>query len=158
MTPEDEELVQKVRTLPDRIDAVVAGLSDQKLGWRPAEGEWSIKEVCGHICDDSQMWRHRLALMLNEDNPTLPTYEQEKLVREHAYQATDLDAILARLRRNREEIAAQLSSLAPADWERVGTHPEHGPRTVRTGMELMVTHTEGHLEQLRELRKQAKAQ
>ncbi len=156
MTPEEQDMVEKVRTLPDRVDNVVAGLSEHDLGWRPGESEWSIKEVCGHLCDDSQMWRRRIALMLNEDNPTLPTYEQEKLVREHAYQAADMDAILARFRRNRQEIAAQLSSLPANGWERAGLHPEHGPRTIRTGMQLMIEHTEGHLEQLRELRERAK--
>jgi len=157
MTPEEEEFVQKVRTLPDRVAAVVAGLSEPELRWRPAEGEWSIKEVCGHLCDDSEMWRRRLALILSEDNPTLPTYEQEELVRERAYQDADLADVLADFRRNRQEIATLLSSLAPPDWERAGVHPEHGPRTIRTGMELMIAHTEGHLDQLRELREQAKA-
>jgi uncharacterized damage-inducible protein DinB len=122
-----------------------------------AESEWSIKEVCGHLCDDSQMWRRRLALMLSQENPTLPTYAQEELVRERAYQDTDLATVLADFKRNRQEIAAQLSSLPSSGWERVGTHPEHGPRTVRTGMEFMIAHTEGHLEQLRDLRALAKA-
>jgi uncharacterized damage-inducible protein DinB len=158
MTPEEQDMVENVKTLPDRVAAVVAGLSQQELRWRPAEGEWSIKEVCGHLCDDSEMWRRRLALILSEDNPTLPTYEQEELVRERAYQDADLAAVLADFRRNRQEIATLLSSLAPRDWERAGVHPEHGPRTIRTGMELMITHTEGHLDQLRELKKQAKAE
>jgi len=158
MTPEDEDIVKKVRSLPDRVAALLAGLSEPELRWRPGESEWSIKEVCGHLCDDSQMWRRRLALMLSQDNPTLPTYEQEELVRDHAYRDADFTTVLADFKRNRQEIAAQLSSLPPGGWERVGTHPEHGPRTVRTGMELMIAHTEGHLEQLRELRERAKAQ
>ncbi len=156
MTSENEEIVEKVRTLPDRVAAVVAGLSEQELRRRPAEDEWSIKEVCGHLCDDSEMWRRRLALMLTQDNPTLPTYEQEELVRERAYQDADLAAVLADFKRNRQEIAGQLSSLAPSDWERAGIHPEHGPRTIRTGMELMIAHTEGHLEQLRAMKEEAK--
>jgi uncharacterized damage-inducible protein DinB len=133
MASASAEIVEKVKTLPDRVASTVAGLSEEELRRRPAEGEWSIKEVCGHLRDDAEVWRRRLELMVSQDNPTLPTCEQEELVRERAYQDADLAAVLADFRRYRRDIAAQLSSLAPGDWERAGNHPERGRLQRRPG-------------------------
>jgi uncharacterized damage-inducible protein DinB len=153
--PDTTEIINSVQTLPDRIAAEIDGLDDRQLRWRPSEGEWSIKEVCGHLLDDSEVWRRRLLLMVTQENPTLPTYEQENLVRERAYQDAEINSVLAEFKRYRGEIAQQLRALTPAAWERVGQHPERGPRTIRAGMELMVEHTEGHLRQVRELKARA---
>jgi hypothetical protein len=40
---EHEDLVERLAALPDRV----AGLNEKALRRRLAEGEWSIKEICG---------------------------------------------------------------------------------------------------------------
>ncbi len=81
---ENEEIIERVRTLPDRVAAEIEGLSEEALRRRPAEGEWSMKEVCGHLRDDSEVWRRRLYMMITQTDPVLPAYDQEALVREGA--------------------------------------------------------------------------
>ena len=145
------EIIERVKALPTQIAAEVGGLSEAKLSWRPADGAWSIKEVCGHLRDDSEVWRRRLYMMITQTDPVLPSYDQEALVREHAYQDADIAAVLGDFKRFRLEMVDLLSGLTVEGWERTGQHPDWGRLTVRGGMESMVQHTEEHLGQVREL-------
>ncbi|MGD0764834.1 MAG: DinB family protein [Dehalococcoidia bacterium] len=149
---EHTEIIEKVRTLPDQIAGEVEGLSEAELRRRPAEGAWSIKEVCGHLRDDSEVWRRRLQMMITQADAALPAYDQEALVRERAYQDADIAGVLGDFRRFRLEMVEALTALGPDGWVRTGQHPDWGAMTIQEGMERMVRHTEGHLDQVRELR------
>jgi len=149
------KIIKRVKTLPDRIAAEIEGLSEEALRWRPADGAWSLKEVCGHLRDDSEVWWRRLSMMVKEAYPVLPSYDQEALVREHAYQDADIAAVLGDFKRFRLDMVENLSTLTRDSWERTGQHPDWGRLTIRQGMEMMVRHTEEHLDQVRELRAKA---
>jgi len=149
------EIMERVKALPDRVAAEIEGLSEDELRRRSADGAWSIKEVCGHLRDDSEVWRRRLYMMITQIAPVLPSYDQEALVREHAYQDADIAAVLGDFKRFRLDMVENLSTLARDNWERTGQHPDWGRLTIGQGMEMMIRHTEGHLEQVRELRAKA---
>jgi uncharacterized damage-inducible protein DinB len=149
------EIIERVSSLPERVAAEIEGLSEDELRRRPAEGDWSLKEVCGHLRDDSEVWRRRLNLMITETDPVLPAYDQEAMVRQGAYQEADIAKVLGDFKRLRLEMVDSLTGLAPEGWQRPGQHPDWGRLTIRQGMEMMIRHTEGHLEQVRELRAKA---
>jgi hypothetical protein len=149
------KIIKRVKTLPDRIAAEIEGLSEEALRWRPADGAWSLKEVCGHLRDDSEVWWRRLSMMVKEAYPVLPTYDQEAMVREGRYQDADITAVLGDFKRLRLEMVDLLSGLTPEGWKRMGQHPDWGRLTIREGMEWMIQHTEEHLDQVRELRAKA---
>ena len=149
---ENAEIIESVRTLPARVAAELEGLSENELRWRPADDAWSIKEVVGHLRDDSEVWRRRLYMMITKTEPVLPAYDQEALVREREYQDADLGAIIGDLQRFRLDVVENLKTLTGDGWERTGQHPDWGRLTVREGMERMVRHTEGHLDQLRQMK------
>jgi len=149
------EIIERVKALPTQIAAEVEGLSEDELRRRPAEGDWSIKEVCGHLRDDSEVWWRRLSMMIKETDPVLPAYDQEAMVRQGAYQDADIATVLGDFKRLRLEMVDLLSGLTVEGWERTGQHPDWGRRTIQQGMEMMIRHTEGHLEQVRELKEKA---
>ncbi len=149
------EIIERVKALPTQIAAEVEGLSEDELRRRPAEGAWSLKEVCGHLRDDSEVWRRRLYMMITQTDPVLPAYDQEAMVSQGAYQEADIATVLGDFKRLRLEMVDLLSGLTLEGWERTGQHPDWGRRTIRQGMEMMVRHTEGHLEQVRELKEKA---
>jgi len=62
-----------------------------------------------------------------------------------------LAAVLGDFKRFRLEMVEHLTALARDNWKRTGKHPNWGRLTIRQGMERMVRHTEGHLDQVREL-------
>ena len=153
---ENAEIIESVRTLPTRVAAEPEGLSENELRWRPSDDAWSIKEVVGHLRDDSEVWRRRLYMMITKTEPVLPAYDQEALVREREYQDADLGAIIGDFQRFRLDVAENLKTLTGDGWERTGQHPDWGQMTVREGMERMIRHTEGHLDQVRQMREKAR--
>jgi uncharacterized damage-inducible protein DinB len=152
---DNEGIIERVRSLPDRVAAEVEGLSEEELRRRPADGAWSIKEVCGHLRDDSEVWRRRLGMMITETDPVLPSYDQEAMVREGAYQDADIATVLGDFKRLRLEMVELLSRLAPEGWKRTGQHPDWGRLRIRQGMAMMIRHTEEHLDQVHELKSKA---
>ncbi|MDI6857881.1 MAG: DinB family protein [Dehalococcoidia bacterium] len=150
------DIVEGLKTLPDAIAAEVEGLSEEELGRKP-DGEWSIKEVCGHLLDDSLVWRQRLRMMITQADPILPRYEQESLVAERGYQQAEFASILGQLRAVRVEIAEMLSALPRDGWKRIGRHQERGRLNIRQAMEWVLEHQEIHLRQIREVKSRVAA-
>jgi hypothetical protein len=146
------DIVEGLKTLPDAVAAEVEGLSEEELRQRP-DGGWSIKEVCGHLLDDSLVWVQRLRMMITQADPILPAYDQEPLVEQRAYQEGDFATIMAELKRARVEIAEMLSGLPRDGWKRVGRHQERGRLNIREAMEWgPLSHGETHLSQIREIK------
>lgn len=149
--------VETLKALPRQVAQEIDGLSEGVLQFRAGEGEWSIKEVCGHLLDNAQVWDQRFQMAATQENPFLPSYDQEALVREHNYQEQDIRAILAAISEVRTRMIELLSDLVQWKWARPAYHPEYGRMSIRQMVGLMIGHEREHMEQLRALREQAAA-
>jgi len=154
-TGEHEGLVEKLAMMPDRVAELVAGLDQEALRRRPAEGDWSIKEVCGHLVEDARTWQERIMLVTTQTGPYLKRYDPEAGVREGGYQEAPIEKTMDEFRRVRGQTIELLSGLSPEGWERAGRHWSEGRVTVAKACEIALDHAESHLEQLRELGKKA---
>ena len=155
---EHEDLVRKLGTMPDRVAELVAGLDEEALRRRPAEGEWSMTEVCGHLVEDARTWQERFMLMTTQADPYLKRYDPEAGVRERGYQGAAIEKTMDEFRRVRRETVEMLSKLTPEGWQRTGRHFSRGRMTIAEACGLTLGHAESHLEQLRELREKATQQ
>lgn len=151
------DLVEALKALPRQLAQEVESLSEEALQFRPAEAEWSIKEVCGHLLDNDQVWHQRLHKAATQENPFLPSFDQEALVRERNYQQQDIRTILDELSDVRTRIAALLADLAQWNWARAAYHWERGRMSIRQMVEFEMGHDREHLEQIRQLRERAAA-
>jgi hypothetical protein len=146
------EITAYLRQVPDLIDEIIDGLSDEALRRRPSPDEWSILEVCCHLRDDAVEEGVRVRRLAEEENPTLAPYDQEALARERDYQGDDIRRVRTALRAFWGGLAYQLEGLTGEQWERAGVHPEIGRVTVRSRAELAVEHGRMHVDQLKALR------
>ena len=151
---ERTEITDYLRQLPDLIEDVLHGLSDDELRRRPSPNEWSALEVCCHLRDSAQEEGVRVRRLVEEEDPTLEPYDQETWARERNYKGDDPARVRTALRAFWGGLAYQLEGLSDQQWERGGTHPETGPVTVRSRAEDEVEHAQAHLEQLRAIRDQ----
>ncbi len=143
------EIVAFLRSVPDEVEVVCRGLSDEEMRRRPAERGWSVLEVVCHLRDAAIEEGIRVRRLVEEDNPTLAPYDQEERAVERRYQAEDPRKALTALRAYQTGLAYQLEQLSDEQWASTGVHPELGPVTVRTRAERQVEHGRQHLEQLR---------
>lgn len=149
-------LIQALQELPETVARELARLSEGQLRHRPSEGAWSLKEVCGHLRDFAEIDYRRVYMMMTQENPLLPGYDQETLVREHNPQEADIASILADLRSWRAKMVELLTELVDANWHRQGRHEEFGRTSIRQFVERWVRHEALHLEHIRALKEQAK--
>jgi hypothetical protein len=149
-----QEIVDALRALPNQIEELVQDLSEDALRWRPSPSEWSIKEICCHLRDSSEIDGERVRHMLSEDDPLLPSYDQEALAREREYQSENMPLVLTALRAFSGGLAYLLENLGEEDWQRGGRHEERGPISVDQYAQLLTDHASVHLEQIRTLQGQ----
>jgi hypothetical protein len=147
-----QEIMKTLRATPVVLRALVDGIDDAWLRWRPAPGEWAIIEVVGHLADTEERALGRVRRMVAEDNPVLAPFDQEALATQRHYLDLDLAGELTRLEQLRGQHLAMLEGLDASRWERTGRHGEHGTMSV----ELYETHVAAeevdHLTQIARLR------
>ncbi|MFN2545137.1 MAG: DinB family protein [Actinomycetota bacterium] len=144
-----EDLVQRYREGPGIVEQAVAGLSDEELDRRPADGGWSPREVVNHLADSEMTSAIRVRKLLAEDSPTLQGYDEEEFARRLYYAVRPIGPSLATLRGVREATATILENLDEDGWRRAGTHEESGAYSVTTWLDIYAAHAHDHAEQIR---------
>jgi uncharacterized damage-inducible protein DinB len=139
----------RLRALPTQVEAILATADDTALRARPGAGEWSAIEVAGHLVDKMQVWCGRVERIAREEQPFLPSYDQDSSVREHAYQSADRDALLRALREACERFAALVETLPATALGRGGMHAEMGPITLEQCVWEPLDSAAAHLAQMR---------
>jgi len=149
-----QENTDILRALPSQIEELVQGLSEDALRWRPSPRERSIKELCCQLRDDAETHGVRIRRMVSEDDPFLPSYDQETLARERDYQNESTPLVLTAIRAFWGGLAYLLENLGDEDWQRTGRHEERGPISIAQYAQLLADHAREHLEQIKTLRGQ----
>ncbi|MCH7811907.1 MAG: DinB family protein [Chloroflexi bacterium] len=150
-----QDLVERLNSITPRLRDLIDGLPDDALLHRPAEGEWSIKEICGHLRDDGQFLHERLHKMINLEEPFLESWDQEEVLRERNPQEALIQDTLHEFSQQRAETVEMLADLVHWNWARTGNHAERGRLSIRQLVEIALEHEEGHLAQLGEVKELA---
>src|SRR3990172_8420662 len=127
---ERERIIALAAGFPSKVYAVVAPLSEEQLRWRPGGGEWSAKEVLGHLRDTAEVHSLRMQRIAAEDNPFLPSFDQEAYARDRKYQEDITPNVLLKYIEQRGEVLAFVRGLPQEAWSRPGTHEEDGAVTL----------------------------
>jgi len=146
-----KDLIERLGAMPEQVAALITGLDDATLRRRPAEGEWSIKEVCGHLVVDARTWQERFVLMTTQSDPYLARLDPDLSVREGGYQVAPIGGMLDEFRRIRHQTVETLRGLSEEGWQRSGRHWSEGRVTIEQACAIGLEHGESHLEQIRSL-------
>ena len=144
------EIIEALKHLPNNVEAETVGVSENVLRYRPAEGEWSIKEIVGHLRDSAEVWHKRIYTTASLTDPRFPGFDGEASVRDNAYVEADLRHLIDGMREWRMKTVEVLAHTV--DWTRLGQHREIGRRTLKQWAEYMVEHEAAHIESIRALK------
>lgn len=148
MTPEERRRrIAILRDFPDRLEARVQPLTDAQLDQRTAPSEWSTRQIVHHLADSHMSANFRFRLPLTEDNPRLPTYDQEAWARMADY-TLPIGPSLQIVRGLHERWVALLQTLTEDDWAKPCTHPDWGPSTLEDVLRVYSDHCENHMAQI----------
>ena len=72
-----------VTTLGSQVEGTLAllrSIPEARAGHRYAEGKWSIRELCGHVCDTERIFAYRALRFARGDQTSLPGYDEKEFV------------------------------------------------------------------------------
>jgi hypothetical protein len=127
LTPtQRKELIEKMRQLPDQIDAAVRGLNDSQLDTPYGPGKWTPRQVVHHLADSHMNAIVRMKLVLTEDKPTLKGYNQDDWAKFDDAAKLPVQSSLAIIRGVHERLVHMLNHTKEADFQRLAIHSERG--------------------------------
>lgn len=130
-----------------RLLLSIHGIAAEDLRRPERAGRWSILNVIAHLSDLDLLTNVRMRMILADDHPRLPGFDQERFVAAVHEEDTLADLLeqFGALRRMNLSLVARLSD---AELSRTGDHPEYGSMTVRQLINRLQRHEEKHLQQI----------
>ena len=114
------------------VEVWPAVLSRPDARVRPDDATWSPLEYAAHVRDVLRLYDYRLHLMLAEDDPVYPNWDQDATAVEERYNEQDPAAVADELAEAAETIADDFAALADAQWQRTGRRSDGAAFTVTT--------------------------
>ena len=145
---ERRERIEKIRSLPVRLEALVGSLTDQQLDAH-LPGEWSTRQNIHHVADSHLNAFTRFKLALTEWVPIIKPYDEAEWAK--LSDTTDLPVAssLLILKGLHLRWVTLLDSLTDEQWARTAFHPEQG--RVMSLDDFLITysdHGDAHIAQL----------
>ena len=99
---------------------------------RPKPDRWSALEYGCHVRDVFRLYDYRLGLMLIEDDPLYPNWDQDETAVADRYDAQDPATVADELAAAAAAIAARFGTVAGTQWDRPGRRGDGAAFTVET--------------------------
>jgi hypothetical protein len=112
---------------------------------RPRAGKWSPLEYGCHVRDVLKLYDYRLGLMLTEDDPRYPNWDQDETAIADRYDTQDPATVADELGAAAQAIADRFGSLSEAQWDRPGRRGDGAVFTVETFARYLVHDPVHHL-------------
>ena len=146
-----EHFTSQMAQNAERIRALVRGVSDHQVRWKPDPVSWSILEVTNHLYDEEREdFRVHLDLILHRPDQPWPSIDPQGWVTERQYNERDIDESLNGFLSARQESLSWLRGLTVVNWEAAYEAP-FGPITAGDIFVSWVAHDLLHMRQLVEL-------
>jgi len=153
LTPQErQEMIARMRKLPEILEAAVKGLNDAQLDTPYGEGKWTVRQVVHHLADSHMQASARVKLILTEDKPTFKPYSQNEWAKLPDSMKAPIAPSLAILKALHQRWCDLLAALPENAWQRSATHPERGVVTLDDQLRVYSRHGENHVDQIARLR------
>ena len=151
-----KDVLKILASTPEKLRREIATMSPKEMKTRPAPGKWSVQEILAHLDDvEEHGMRARIEAMIEQDEPILLPFDQEKRAVELRYHRKDPRRTLTRFGRQRQANLKWLRTLKPAPLKRKGMHQTVGEITAGEMIHEWAFHDLGHLKQILEVKRYA---
>lgn len=123
------EVAARIRTDADGWVTRLAGTSATE---RPTPTVWSVLEYGCHIRDVHRIFAHRVELMLTEDAPHFPNWDQDETALVDDYASQDPATVADELRAAAAAVADAYDAVPADAWSRRGLRSNGSEFTIAT--------------------------
>jgi len=99
---------------------------------RPDDETWSALEYAAHVRDVNRLYLYRLGLMLEQNDPLYPNWDQDETAVKENYNAQDPLVVSVELAAAGEALAAAFDAVTDEQWARAGRRSDGVSFTVET--------------------------
>ena len=117
------------------------GLTD-----RPSDDRWSALEYACHVRDVFRLYDRRLEMMLTDDDPDFPNWDQDVAAVEERYNLQDPVAAAGDITAAAAQLADRFDSVSGDAWQRTGNRSDGARFTVESFARYMVHDPVHHLD------------
>ena len=144
--------ISTIAATPANLRRATGGLSDTQLDtpYRP-EG-WTVRQLVHHVADSHMNAYVRTRLALTEDNPTIKPYDEAEWAELSDARSQPIDGSLQLLDVLHTRWVVLLGTLTSTHFGRTMMHPENGPMTIDSLLELYAWHGRHHVAHVTELK------
>jgi hypothetical protein len=118
---------------------------------REKGGEWSVKEILGHLVDSVSNNYQRLVRYIPKGNLVFPPYDQEQNVKRANYQAFDFNQLLALWYSYNKLLLHMLAGIPADDLDSTTSVGDKPPVALRQSIPDYFAHMENHERQARKI-------
>ncbi|MBX3063288.1 MAG: DinB family protein [Anaerolineae bacterium] len=146
--PTDADLLEILSAQPAELKSLLRNISDAQADVRPAPGEWSIKEVMGHVTDTERIFAYRALCVARAETTPLPGFEQDDYVRATDFNRRTLTDLLEEFSLQRAANMLCFKALSDEELLRRGTASGY-PLSTRAALYILAGHVMHHVESLK---------
>lgn len=144
--------IDVLERLPDNIQNLVSGLTDQQLDTPYREGGWTIRQVVHHLSDSHHNSYIRFKWALTEDRPVIKFYYEKLWADLDDARTGPIQMSLDHLRAVHVKLVYLLKSLTDDQLNRTFIHPEHSEETsLKENIGKYAWHSRHHLQHIKNL-------
>ena len=133
-----------VRESTDRWIAVL-DTPVEHLRARPDPSRWTTLEYAAHVRDVLRLYRTRLALMVDEDDPLFANWDQDETARTERYNEQDPAIVAIEVHEAGLALADAFDAIDGDQWQRRGRRSDGASFTIATFAQYMVHDPIHHL-------------
>lgn len=146
-------LIARLESGPGVFRALLEGVAEDELQFRPDPHAWSMLEVLCHLLDEEREdFRVRLDLLLHQPEAEWPPIDPRAWVTGRSYAQRDAWRTLDEFESERHRSVRWLRDLGPFDASRRKVHPKFGTMTAGSLLGAWAAHDVLHARQLTRLR------
>ncbi|WP_354640721.1 DinB family protein [Kitasatospora camelliae] len=117
----------------------------ERLRERPSADVWSPLEYACHVRDVFRLFDVRLGLMLTQDGPLFPNWNQDETAVADRYNAQEPDRVAAELASAAETLATSFEKVSGGQWHRTGDRSDGARFTVESFSRYLIHDPVHHL-------------
>jgi uncharacterized damage-inducible protein DinB len=140
-----QEALASIRVFPEVLRNVATSLSEAQLATRYREGGWTGRQVIHHLPDSHINAYVRTRWMLTEEQPTIKAYDEKAWAELPDATGAPIGLSLALVDAVHQRWSALLEALPEEAFARTLVHPERGPMTLDTLVQMYAWHGRHHL-------------
>ena len=124
-------------------------LKSPVVAQRPSDDVWSGLEYACHVRDVLRLYCRRLVLMLEQDDPLYPNWDQDAAAVEAHYGEQDPVTVSSEVEAAADDLAEAFDRLQAGDWDRPGRRSDGARFTVESFARYFVHDPVHHVHDVR---------